>query len=315
MQTRSRRSRKNEKKRILKLVLILTAIIISFFILKATTESAVFQSVMGSIPTNKSTAPIDVTKNDVIEKSKEDIHKGQLILINGGNPYQFKTDENLVSVFHSKNNFYKVNHLETTLNQSLLPNLNSLMKNYKEQTGDGNVTIISGYRDKVLQKQLYDNEVAAFGVDEASRWVAKPGTSEHHTGYALDFGIINHVGEAQNFDGTGQEKWLLDNCSLYGFILRYTPEKESITGVGYEPWHFRYVGTPHSQIITDNNFCFEEYMDYLKQFSRDNPLDTYGYQIYFLKATGNKTAIPVQKDKDYYISGNNVDGFIVTVEK
>ena len=93
-----------------------------------------------------------------------------------------------------------------------------------------------------------------------------------------------------------------------------------MTGVSYEPWHFRYVGVPHAYLIQNQNMCFEEYIDYLKQFEFDKQhleVDFQGqnYEIYYVKANENQlTQVPVPKGRDYSISGNNVDGFIITAE-
>ena len=87
---------------------------------------------------------------------------------------------------------------------------------------------------------------------EASTFVAPPGHSEHHLGLALD--ILNVE------DGPPCLEWLHEHCWEYGFILRYTAEKEAITGYVDEPWHFRYVGTEVSMDMKDSGLCLEEYL-------------------------------------------------------
>ena len=98
-------------------------------------------------------------------------------------------------------------------------------------------------------------------------------------------------------------------------ILIVDDEKD-ITGIYYEPWHFRYVGLPHSSVITAKAFCLEEYIDYIYnyEFSKKHLIIRSGsnrYEIYYIR--GTKVAVP--KSKEYSISGNNIDGFIVTVQK
>ncbi|NLB43301.1 MAG: peptidase M15, partial [Clostridiales bacterium] len=92
-------------------------------------------------------------------------------------------------------------------------------------------------------------------------------------------------------------------------------EKRSKTGIEYEPWHFRYIGKPHSYIATEYNMCLEEYVDYLKEFQfgekhlRVRDGDGKRYEIYYT----DKLDVPVPSGKQYKVSGNNVDGFIITV--
>ena len=89
---------------------------------------------------------------------------------------------------------------------------------------------------------------------EALKLVAVPGTSEHQLGLALD--IISETDE----DDTATWQWLNENCWRYGFILRYPEEKIQITGITYEPWHFRYVGVEAAQEITEQGITLEEYL-------------------------------------------------------
>ena len=100
----------------------------------------------------------------------------------------------------------------------------------------------------------------------------------------------------------------------YGFIERYAKGKEAITGISHEPWHFRYVGYPHSKIISENGFSLEEYIEFIKSY-RDSGRYSYkqGYEtkaeVYFVPT--DTDAITITQSV-YQISGNNIDGFIVT---
>ena len=89
---------------------------------------------------------------------------------------------------------------------------------------------------------------------EAEKWVAKPGTSEHELGLAVD---INAEGQT---DGNRLYQWLAEHSWKYGFILRYPAEKEEITGIDYEPWHFRYVGKQAAKEMYEQDLCLEEYV-------------------------------------------------------
>ncbi len=125
--------------------------------------------------------------------------------------------------------------------------------------------ISAGYRSVQYQQSVFDDKVYSFrkennmsreqAVAAAKRYVAEPGASEHHTGLAFDVTV-----PGESFRLTPQCQWLADHCWGYGFVIRYTEEKEAVTGIAAEPWHVRYVGLPHSQIMRENNWCLEEYI-------------------------------------------------------
>jgi D-alanyl-D-alanine carboxypeptidase len=125
------------------------------------------------------------------------------------------------------------------------------------------LTMFSGYRTYERQQTLYNNKVAQYkneygdkAGDKAATVVARPGTSEHQSGYAADVALSKLV---QSFGKTEQGIWLHDNCARYGFIIRYPKDKESVTGVIYEPWHLRYVGPELAPKIMESGLCLEEY--------------------------------------------------------
>jgi len=125
--------------------------------------------------------------------------------------------------------------------------------------------VSEGYRTLDYQQQLFDEQVAAYQRDNDLKWedavsatrltVAEPGTSEHHTGLAFDITVPGKF-----FIDTPQAAWMAENCWDWGFILRYTKEKEDITGFLAEAWHFRYVGVEHARIMKEQNLCLEEYI-------------------------------------------------------
>lgn len=124
-----------------------------------------------------------------------------------------------------------------------------------------NFCICSAYRDYATQKSIYETGVANYGEDYAGQLYAKPGKSEHHTGYAIDLTSASmHWGLSQDFADLPEGKWVSTHCAEYGFILRYLKGKEDITGYMYEPWHIRYVGKDVARYITDHDLTFEEYL-------------------------------------------------------
>ena len=130
--------------------------------------------------------------------------------------------------------------------------------------GIKNIWAQSTYRSIEYQKGLYKKSINKYlkqgkSQEEAQKltdeYINRPGTSEHHLGLAVDF---NNVDEG--FENTKAYRWLLENASDYGFILRYPKEKEDITGIEYEPWHWRYVGPEHAKKMKEQNLCLEEYV-------------------------------------------------------
>lgn len=135
-----------------------------------------------------------------------------------------------------------------------------------------NIIVCSSYRTYEKQKELFVNKVSQYlnngysyneAQELASEWVAKPNTSEHQLGLAVD--LVSQANQRldNSQEKTAEQKWLMKNCYKYGFILRYPLDKSDITKIGYEPWHYRYVGKEHAKKIMEMNVCLEEYIDHL----------------------------------------------------
>ena len=95
---------------------------------------------------------------------------------------------------------------------------------------------------------------------EASRWVVPAGASEHQLGLAADIVASQYQILEEEQENTPEQQWLMAHCQEYGFILRYPKDKTEVTGVGYEPWHYRYVGVEAAQEIMAQGICLEEYL-------------------------------------------------------
>ncbi len=147
----------------------------------------------------------------------------------------------------------------------------SLHRMLTDGSTDGRQFVVaSGYRDTEKQQRLLDEDIAADMEQEGMTWqeaydketreTMPPGHSEHETGLAVDLVSLDYqvLDEAQ--EQTRENQWLRENCSKYGFILRYPRGKEEITGVDYESWHFRYVGEEAAQEITERGITLEEYL-------------------------------------------------------
>lgn len=130
---------------------------------------------------------------------------------------------------------------------------------------ENDVIVTDGYRTKKNQQDLWDETIKERGITFTNKYVAKPGCSEHELGLAADIGLKNTINDPikPTFSTGPIVARFLSNMADFGFILRYPKGKESITHISYEPWHFRYVGTPHSQIMKQQDWVLEEYVAFL----------------------------------------------------
>ena len=126
------------------------------------------------------------------------------------------------------------------------------------------IEIDSAFRDVEYQQRIIDSYLKEYGVEYTKKYVAPIGTSEHHTGLAIDLALIvdgENVMEPDDlFDHESIFLEIHKYLSKYGFILRYLPGKEDITGYAYEPWHIRYVGKEVANEICEKNLTLEEYL-------------------------------------------------------
>lgn len=137
----------------------------------------------------------------------------------------------------------------------------ALEQMFEDAKNDGiNLIGRSGYRSYSTQKATYASKVQSLGQEQADRFSAKPGASEHQTGLAIDIISSEYGSLHTDFQYTETYKWLINNCAKYGFILRYPKGKYDITGYNFEPWHYRYVGIEHAEKIMKENVTLEEYL-------------------------------------------------------
>ncbi len=258
-------------------------------------------------------------KVDIISLPYEEIHNGELILVNKEHQCTHN-GESVVSLLNVKTGTYVVADASVSVDQGIVDNVNHMFDDFYDIYGESKVMIACGYRSSELQSELYEAETDREGEDTADIWVAPPGYSEHQTGYAFDLDLmVEDGGIGIDYDGKGNYSWLNENCCQYGFIVRYLEGKENITGYEYEPWHFRYVGVPAATYIMENELTLEEYMDTVQKYSIQKPLmikginDEVWYTYYVPAQEKDKTEVPVPQNYSYTISGDNFSGFIVTV--
>lgn len=130
--------------------------------------------------------------------------------------------------------------------------------------------ICSAYRSRAEQETLFQDQVNEYIAEgyseedarkETAKSIAIPGTSEHQLGLALDIVDYNYQILDEGQESTPVQKWLIENSWKYGFVLRYPNEKSEITGIVYEPWHYRYVGKTAAREMHELGVCLEEYLE------------------------------------------------------
>lgn len=139
----------------------------------------------------------------------------------------------------------------------------ALAKMFKAAEADGYTLYVkSAYRSYQTQNTMYKNRMAKYHKDDGV--VAYPGSSDHQTGLAVD--ILNHAwtqqaGMRPEFSQTAEAKWMDKNCARFGFILRYMEDKSDVTGIIFEPWHFRYVGEEVAAYMMEKHISLEEFTE------------------------------------------------------
>lgn len=193
---------------------------------------------------------------------KEELHRSNedrpwnLVLVNGDHPMQTGYTPKLTEFREG----YKV---DTRIAEAA----DKMLKD--AEAAGMKIMICSAYRSVERQAQVFSEsmkERVRDGMDyweayhETAKNVAEPGTSEHALGLALDLISDQYAELDERQESTKEAKWLAENCHKYGFILRYPPEKTAITGIIYEPWHYRYVGVEDATKIMDLGITLEEYL-------------------------------------------------------
>ncbi|CGG47571.1 D-alanyl-D-alanine carboxypeptidase [Streptococcus pneumoniae] len=238
------------------------------------------------------------------EITKEQIYKGNLLLVN--RDYPVKKDS-------IRSDIINVNHNSELVRGYVIFDRNLRLSKYvvkkflnvvdaAGKDGVQHFLMSSGYRDFKEQSKLYK--------EMGSDYALPAGYSEHNLGLSLDVGSTQ-----KKMEKAPEGKWIEENVWKHGFVLRYPKNKSNITGIQYEPWHIRYVGLPHSAIMQKKNFTLEEYLDFLKEEKEiSTEVEGKKYTVSYYKVSENMK-VNVPANKQYEISGNNMDGVIVTVQE
>lgn len=247
----------------------------------------------------------------------DEVHKGTLILVNNSTEYK-DYDDGLKSILDYRNDsghdFYSVLDGNVKARSEAVTALDNMLKAFYDETKLETIRVEGAYRSVSEQQAIYDS------ADDKSA-ASEPGKSDYHTGYSIDLNVVDEDGNSLDFDGKGDYAWFAENCYKFGFVLRFPEGKEDITGQSARPWHFRYVGKVHAAYMAQNDLCLEEYLARLKTYDYNathleaKDSDGKNYEIYYFAADNETamTSIAVPADYKYDLSGNNTDGFIITI--
>ena len=169
-----------------------------------------------------------------------------ILLVNAANPLQSDAEpEDLVNLYEQKRHFLLASS-DIFLTREAFEAANRMFQQAEDEDMNGFI-LTSGYRSREKQAELY--------AGRQDNTAQPPGCSEHETGLAFDVTARSDG----DFESTPQFKWLYEHCWDFGFILRYPKGKEPVTGIAYEPWHYRYVGVEAAKLIRDRDWTLEEY--------------------------------------------------------
>lgn len=238
---------------------------------------------------------------------KEDCYRGPLILVNRQYPLHGTAPVDLMPADDS----YPEIRMESQAAR--------VLRGAMEELGClGSIVPVSGYRSRREQEQIYRDSLEENGAEFTRKYVALPDRSEHQTGLAIDLGEggqeLDFIRPA--FPDTGMCGRFGRAAARYGFILRYPAGKENITGISHEPWHFRYVGYPHSEIMEEKGMVLEEYLDFLKAQPEGRftwQRDGRPVEIRYIPAGETAVKAEIPDECLYQVSGDNREGFILTI--
>ena len=298
-------------------VLILAIIVTCILIVACTSILLCVQKFAGESPVTPNGGTPDGNGDSgkveyvALPVASDDVYsRGTLLVVNNDTKiHVYPSDSRLVKIeAPNKSDSYKVKTSAMRLDSDALAAFNSMLDAYYTETGDNTVIITSAYRTEAEQEALISSSV-------------KAGFSDHHLALSVALKRNDSSGTSELPDG----HWIYENCYKYGFIQRYPEGKEESTGDTQRYFNcLRYVGVAHATYMHENDLSLEEYVAAVKGYTYEGThlAVTAGgarYEIYYVPAnlTGGAdalTTLPVPKELEYSYSGNNTDGFIVTVK-
>lgn len=254
---------------------------------------------------------------DFLSLEYKDTEKGILVLVDTDHPYTFPEKNTNVNVYGLKGRKYSLANSSVELDETAAKRFTDLAQAFFEATGHSDLMVSGAYRTYEYQDQLYQS----YG---AGRTFA-PGCSDYHVGTSLYVKVFDKDGDGitRELDALkGDYEWVMDHAHEYGFVMRYPENKTEFTGTVTDgQGHYRYVGVAHATLMKQKNLCFEEYLDYLQDFTyTGNHLTVStaegGFEIFYVPLMADGvTKVPVPNNFPYTISGDNDGGVIVTIHR
>lgn len=313
-----------QRKILLAIAVCFVAILLSFFILIVGNIVSLFAEETPDVPDDQQqptdqqqpeddpiSEPVDDPNTDYVSLSREEVRRGDLILVNLSHEYLFPAvNQNLINVYDSQSlggtigDYFQLSGSQLLLDKTAYNAMDKMMQAFYAQTSIPNAILTSAYRSY---------------ADQEGKSVPA-GFSDSHTGLSFALRVITNDGKTTGLSSDPIYDWIFANCYKYGFTVRYPDGKETLTQVSDYNYYFRYVGYVHAYIMKVNDMCMEEYIPYLQGYAKDAPLsvttdDGVSYEIYYVPAApdGRDTSVPVPANRPYTVSGDNISGFIVTV--
>lgn len=206
-----------------------------------------------------------VSSSQTPADNKLDADFSCLLLVNGSNPLPDTYDSEVRASLVEIDKQYRNNDNVTQIHKDVYPYITAMVA--AAQADGVGLKVWSPFRSYAIQKDLFQKQVNRVGGDEekAATVVARPGTSEHNTGLCADFNMASDA-----FENTQMYTWMTENAEDYGFVMRYRKDKQPITGVIHESWHWRFVGIKHAKKMNELDMCLEEYVEYLEKEKTNN---------------------------------------------
>ena len=227
------------------------------------------------------------------------VRTGDLILVNKNHPISFAENSSLS--FMSTGNGYGLRDNSLEANPKAIEALNSMVADLNTNVEAANLVVLTAYRSKERQDSLNNGTPG--------------GCSDYHTGLSFELKEKTNDDNYIELDRLDKYDWLYKNAHKYGFIVRYPENCKSETGISDYAYVFRYVGVPHATYIYENGLCLESYLDLLRTSHKSAaPLeitstDSVSYKVFY----SEKVEIEIDADAVFEISGDNMNGYIITV--
>ena len=241
----------------------------------------------------------------------EMVHTGPLVLVNQAHPLEQEPDAAVLLPPDNRRPDILLEARAGTVLSRFLSDLGCT----------GEIVPVSGYRSRAEQEAIFFGSLRENGEAFTRSYVALPGCSEHQTGLAIDLGEnlpdLDFI--RPRFPDTGVFRTFRRRASEYGFILRYPEDKTNLTGIQFEPWHFRYVSWPHARLMEREGLVLEEYIRLLEDYPESGPHLRFqdrgrSFELYTVSRENlEDLSNRLPGDTLCQWSGNNSSGVVVTI--